>query len=81
MKLEKWSWIAGIVAAIVAVLAWLVDRNDFIAFCKTSGKIIITPFSIAFNWLGPSRCFLASWQGTSSFNGFHGHKYKKRTST
>jgi len=51
MKLEKWSWIAGIVAAIVAVLAWLVDRNDFIAFCKTSGKIIITPFSIAFNWL------------------------------
>jgi hypothetical protein len=51
MKLEKWSWVAGIVAAIAGIVAWLVDRNDFIAFCKTSGKIIITPFSIAFNWL------------------------------
>lgn len=50
-KLEKWSWVAGIIAAIVGVLAWLVDRNDFIAFCKTSGKTIATPFSIAFSWL------------------------------
>jgi hypothetical protein len=51
MKLEKWSWMAGIVAAIVGILAWLVDRNDFIVFCKSAGKFITTPFSIIFNWL------------------------------
>src|SRR5665213_471442 len=51
MKLEKWSWFAGIVAAIVATLAWLVDRNDAIKFCKDWGKTIISPFVFAFNWL------------------------------
>jgi hypothetical protein len=51
MKLERWSWIAGIFAAVIGLLAWLVDKNDFIAFCKATWKFIITPFLSAYNWL------------------------------
>jgi hypothetical protein len=51
MKLEKLSWIAGIFAAIIGVVAWLVDRNDFIAFCKSCWKIIRSPFVFVFGLL------------------------------
>lgn len=41
MKLEKMSWVAGIVVAIasilglvIAIMAWLVAPKDFFAFCK-----------------------------------------------
>lgn len=51
MKLEKASWIAGIFTAIVGVLAWLIDRNDFIAFCKTVGRVLIAPFSFIYHLL------------------------------
>jgi hypothetical protein len=33
------------------------------------------------NMPSPGRCFFASWQEISSFNGFNGHKFKKRTAT
>lgn len=51
MKLEKWSWVAGIFAAIVAVLAWLVDRNDFTSFCIATGSVIGTPFLFVYHFL------------------------------
>jgi len=51
MKLEKWSWVAGIVGAIIALLAWLVDRNDFISFCKATWRVIATPFLFIYHLL------------------------------
>ncbi len=50
-RLEKWSWVAGIIAAIVGVLAWLVDRNDFTAFCKNAWKTLLSPFKSFYTWL------------------------------
>lgn len=57
MKLEKMSWIAGIVVAIftvlgviVAVVSYLVDRNTTIEYCKSFYKTLSAPFVAVFNW-------------------------------
>ncbi len=51
MNLERMSWIAGIFAAIVAVLAWLVDRDTIFAFCNSCEKIVAAPLVIGFEFL------------------------------
>jgi hypothetical protein len=61
MKLEEWSWIAGIVGVPVMFLTWLFKPKEFVAFCKNRWDLIFAMIVAAmlisawihgwFNWL------------------------------
>jgi hypothetical protein len=45
MKLEEWSWVAGIVAVPLAVITWLVDREQAKTFVKNNAGLIVLAFA------------------------------------
>lgn len=57
MKLEKASWICGVLTIPIAFFVWYFKPEDFNAFFKSLGRIIWTPFSIAYNWLALPACW------------------------